>query len=211
MLINLESHVIAANVELDGGKKMRCEILKIKGDWTSVLNACRTTVGKSEVGSVPTLEWRHKILLSEHSPIRLIHVQAKFYDIPYWVSVHLLRHTTGVHYPDFEPFIQTQRTDRTGIERDNLPQGQCVNMEFEANAAAIINMSRKRLCGCAAKETRDAWKMFLEALREYMPEIVDVCVPECIYRGFCPEIYSCSYHTTLQFAKDLTEYRSLIV
>lgn len=189
---------------------MRCEILKIKGDWNEVLNACRTTVGKDEIGSYPSIEWRRNLLLSEHSPIRLIHVHAKFYDIPYWVSVHLLRHSVGVHHPDYEPLVQTERSDRTGIPRDDLPQGNLVNMELEANLMAIINMSRKRLCNGASPETQEAWQKFLSALNGYMPEISDICVPECIYRGFCPEIYSCGWDKQDSYVAVLNKYRSYL-
>jgi hypothetical protein len=34
-----------------------------------------------------------------------------------------------------------------------------------------------------------------------------VCVPECIYRGFCPEIKSCGFSETSLFQKELTTYR----
>ena len=32
-------------------------------------------------------------------------------------------------------------------------------------------------------------------------------VKECIYRGFCPEMFSCGYHKTEAFQKELAEYR----
>ena len=37
-----------------------------------------------------------------------------------------------------------------------------------------------------------------------------VMVPNCIYRGFCPERESCGYWKTEKFKKDLNEYRNLI-
>ena len=78
-----------------------------------------------------------------------------------------------------------------------------------ANAQAIINISRKRLCSCASVETREAWKQVLAAIKEVDPILVDKCVPECIYRGFCPEfIKSCGYANTKKFQLDLKRYRS---
>ena len=66
------------------------------------------------------------------------------------MATHFARHHVGV-----EKWIKTQRTDRTGIDRDELPQGALVDMELEANAQALINLSRKRLCNQASPETRE--------------------------------------------------------
>jgi thymidylate synthase ThyX len=98
-----------------------------------------------------------------------------------------VRHKVGI-----EHFCQSQRTDIAGIERDELPQNSLVKHICYANAQAIINISRKRLCNKASKETREAWQIFLNALKEYEPEIVNACKKECDYRnGICPEFKSC--------------------
>ena len=69
-----------------------------------------------------------------------------------------------------------------------------IEHECEANAQAIINISKKRLCKQASPETRQAWQMFLDELQEYEPELYLMCVPECVYRnGFCPEFNPCGY------------------
>ena len=79
---------------------------------------------------------------------------------------------------------------------------------FSANAQAIINISRKRLCSCASKETREAWKQVLEVLKEVDPILVEKCVPECIYRGFCPEFDKCcGYCNTKEYQEQLEKYR----
>ena len=69
------------------------------------------TVGKDK-GVYPTAAWKKKILLAEHSPIRLMQFAWKWSDLPYWVSVHIVRHKIGI-----EHFVSTQRTDRTGVDR----------------------------------------------------------------------------------------------
>jgi hypothetical protein len=74
-----------------------------------------------------------------------------------------------------------------------LPQSQLVTHECIANAQAIINISRKRLCAQASRETNKAWKLVLDAVKKELPELYNVCVPECIYRGFCPELNSCGW------------------
>ena len=82
-------------------------------------------------------------------------------------------------------------------------------MDMTANAQAIINISRKRLCSCASVETREAWKQVLEAIKEVDPILVDKCVPECIYRGFCPEFMKpCGYSKTAKYKEDLEKYRN---
>jgi hypothetical protein len=168
---------------------MKCSIISIKGDWSDIYGACQTTIGKEhKLGRTPSPEWRYNILKSEHSPIRKLVVEAKFYDIPYWVVMHLVRHKIGV-----EHWVRTQRSDRTGVDRNTLYQGSLVDYEFEANAQAIINISRKRLCNLASKETREAWQMFLSELSAYEPELVRCCLPDCEYRGGnCWELKPCT-------------------
>jgi hypothetical protein len=145
------------------------------------------------------------MLMCEHSPIRQILIKCKWYELKSWVSVHFVRHKFGI-----EHWVRTQRTDRTFINRDELSQSNFVEHEFEANAQAIINISRKRLCKQASKDTRDSWKAILESIKEEQPELYSVCVPECIYRGWCYEYKSCNYHKTDEYKVKLNEYRKNI-
>ena len=169
--------------------EMRVEVIDYFDRWQDVKNACMNTIGK-EAGRYPTSDWKNKILLAEHSPIRLIELTICMYNIPYWVSVHLTRHKIGV-----EHFVSTQRTDRTGVKRDELPQGALVNHTMRINAQALINISRKRLCYQASPETRKLWSMVVAEVSKYEPELATVCVPNCLYRGFCPEMKPCGRFT----------------
>ena len=164
---------------------MKVEILNYKDNWQAVKDAAMATIGKSG-GKYPDSEWKRKILLAEHSPIRLLEFTVRMTDIPYWVSVHLVRHKIGV-----EHFVSTQRTDRTGVPRDELPQGARVTHTMHINAQALITISRKRLCGQAARETRCAWEAVISEIGIFEPELASVCQPECVYRGFCPEMRTC--------------------
>ena len=166
---------------------MKAELIDYVDNWQAVKNAAMNTIGK-ETGQYPSSEWKKKILLAEHSPIRLLTFTVRLTDLPYWVSVHLTRHKIGV-----EHFVRTQRTDRTGVERDGLPQGALVDHTMVINAQAMINISRKRLCSQASPETREAWRAVIDAVMEFEPELASVCVRECVYRGFCPEMKSCGY------------------
>ena len=166
---------------------MKAELIDYVDNWQAVKNAAMNTIGK-ETGQYPSSGWKRNILLAEHSPIRLLTFTVRITDLPYWVSVHLTRHKIGV-----EHFVSTQRTDRTGVEREELPQGALVNHTMVINAQALISISRKRLCNQASPETRQAWTAVIDAVRKYEPELASVCVRECVYRGFCPEMKSCGY------------------
>lgn len=92
-----------------------------------------------------------------------------------------------------EWFVSTSREDRTGVPRKGKAQDALVNVEGHANAQAIINISRKRLCSMAAPETRLAWVTFLQELKAWEPELVSICVPDCVYRGRCHEFGGCGF------------------
>lgn len=182
---------------------MSVEFFGTRGTWREVADSANTTINKEAGTKEPSSQWKRKMLLCEHSPIRQLFIKCKWYDLKYWVSVHFVRHKHGI-----EHWARTQREDRTGIGRDELSQSNLVEHEFLANTQAIINISRKRLCNQASKETRDAWQEVLESIRNEQPELYSVCVPECIYRGWCYEYKSCGYHKTTQFQQRLCEYRS---
>ena len=180
--------------------------------WKRVLNAARRTIGKDQLNKEPSDSWKAKILLAEHSPIRLLEYDWSWGEIRQWVTAHLVRHHEGC-----EKFVHTQRGDRRkiledyGVEtRDELPQGALNDMDMTANAQALINISRKRLCNCASKETREAWTQVKEAIAEVDPILASKMVPECLYRGFCPEFMNpCGYSNTEKYKKDLEKYRSV--
>lgn len=179
--------------------------------WKRVLNAARRTIGKEPLDKEPSNSWKAKILLAEHSPIRLLEYEWTWKNIQQWVTTHLVRHHEGC-----EKFVHSQRGDRRAIleeynvnSRDELPQGALNDMDMTANAQALINISRKRLCSCASRETREAWQQVKAKIAEKDPILASKMVPECLYRGFCPEwINSCGYSRTEKFKKDLEEYRN---
>ena len=180
---------------------MNIDIFKHEDNWQDVKDSTMNTIGKT-TGKYPTSEWKRRLLLSEHSPIRRIKFYWRWKDIKYWVSVHLVRHKIGI-----EHWVATQRTDRTGIDRNELPQGALVDHACEADAQAMINISRRRLCACASPETRQAWQAVKNKTAITEPELARCMVKDCIYRGHCYEMFSCGYHKTEAFQKELQEYR----
>lgn len=177
------------------------EGFKHEDNWQEVKDATMNTIGK-DTGKYPDSEWKRKLIMSEHSPIRKMKFSWRWKELPYWVSVHLVRHKIGI-----EHFVKTQRSDRTGEDRNQIPQGAYVSHECEANAQALITISRKRLCTCASPETRMAWQLVKDEVRKVEPELADCMVRECVYRGFCPEMFGCGYDNTKQFEKERKEYR----
>lgn len=172
--------------------------------WAKVKRSARTTIGREGEGTYPSDAWKKQILLAEHSPIRKIKFSWKWTNLKSWVSVHFVRHWLGIIH-----FVTTQRVDRTGKDRDKSPQDTPVEHEAEANAQALINISRKRLCNQASPETRKAWIEVKNEVKEKDPILASVMVKECIYRGFCPEPNGCGYVDTVAYMRELAEYRNV--
>lgn len=160
--------------------------------WKEVLNAARFTQRKPEVDHEPSDEFKQKMIKAEHSPLRCLQFTIDFYDIPYYASVHLCRH---VHA---QPFVSTSRPDINGQmkPRDEQKKSDPVNMRLLVNAQEIINISRVRLCNKAEQTTRMLWMEVLRELVKIEPFLANACVPNCLYRGFCPEIKPCGFSTS---------------
>lgn len=185
-------------------EKIKARITDFDIDWMKIKSACMTTISK-EAGKEPTQEWKRRLLLCEHSPIRRGTISWKFDEIPYCISTHFVRHHEGV-----EKWVGTERADRTEIkDRSQRSQMDMVPMEMEANIQAIINISRKRLCMSADPLTIKYWKAVLEAIKEYDEDIYWACVPECVRCGGCPEYKSCGYYDNLMKDAKSEEQRVL--
>ena len=166
---------------------MLTEIIKIKGDWEEVVNDCRMTVSKGELGHEPSKAFKKAILISEHDPIRDIEVKFRWANIKYWIAMHWKTHI-------WRSRTNTQRNDRQdNYDRDEEPQKHPVEFVGDANAQHLIDTMRKRLCFMAASETRKYAEDLKETLREIEPELSDVLVPNCVYRCGCPENGECKF------------------
>lgn len=183
---------------------MKIEIKRVT-DWQRVVDAARFTQGKEPLGHEPSDEFKKQMILSEHSPLRELEFDIKMYGIPYWVSNHFVRH---VHA---QPFVSTSRPDITGskVSRHDMRQDDLVNLQLSLNAQEIINISKLRLCNKASEETREVWYKVLDKLACIEPLLASACVPQCAYRGFCPEPKSCgkTKRSTFYFMRRL--YKNL--
>ena len=168
---------------------MKVELLKYpkEEDLKWCRTCCLNTVGISST-KLPTEEWLKKIVNAEHSPIRELWFGIKM-EIPYWVSVHFVRHHIGVNH-----YVQTQRDDRTKdeVSRNDKPQSSLVSHIMSVNAQELAFMAHKRLCTQASPETREVMKMICEEVIKVAPYMKDVLVPLCAYRGgVCTEFTCC--------------------
>lgn len=187
---------------------IKVELVKYptENDWLLCKNEALNTIWKNSEKEV-TSKWKSMILRSEHSPIRSLWYTFKIYNIPYWVSTHFVRHKIGV-----EHFISSQRPDRQNeYDRNLAPQNSPVTHMMTANAQAIINISKVRLCYNASRETRYVWNLVLDEIEKVTPELYNLCVPSCIYRNsICPEPTPCGYTNGTQFKEKLDKYTSKI-
>ena len=175
---------------------MKTEFNWLGLDWKRVKNHCRTTVNKKFTENEPGEAFKRKLLISEHTPIRLLEFDWSWHDIPSWVSVHWTRHK-------HEKFVGTQRDDRKehDIPRGKMPQETPVDMDNYANMQQVIDIFRKRLCYQASPETRELAEDFKITLHGICPEAADVLVPNCVYRCGCPEFEMCQERFFAKLAK----------
>ena len=183
---------------------MKIRITKLT-NWNDVLNSARFTRRKELVDTVPSIKFRRDMVIAEHSPLRCLQFFIDMYDIPYYVSVHFVRH---VHA---QPFASTSRPDIDGNvpPREEQRKTDLVNLRLLVNAQEIIHISRLRLCRCAEKETRQVWEAVIKELEYIEPILAKACVPSCIYRGFCPELKCCGYCYTWPWEDERNEYLNI--
>lgn len=160
----------------------------IADDWKRVKNHCRTTDNKEFTEKEPSEAFKKALLISEHSPIRLLEFDWTWKSIAYWVSTEWSRHK-------FEKFISTQRDDRLidDTPRGKKPQEAPVNFDGYGNMQNMIDAERKRLCYMATPEARKLGEDFKISLHKTHPIESDVLVPNCIYRMGCPEFKTCGH------------------
>lgn len=138
-----------------------------------------------------------------HSPIRtqLFWIECRY--IPLFVVSQFVRSHVGVQF-----FQRSHRHDRN---KDAKDEGRMTltDLAFIINAEAIINMSRKRLCAKASKETREVWQKVCELIEECDPDLYPHLVPPCVATGVCRESKSCDYINTEKGIEARKNYKEL--
>lgn len=180
--------------------KPKTELLEFNVNWNSIKRACMRTIGKEAGDKEPPKEWKRKLLICRHSPIRKGWITWKWSDIPYAISTHFARHHEGT-----EKYISTSRADRTEIkDRSQRSQMDPVSMEMDANIEALISISERRLCMCADPTTRAYWQDLKDCIEKYDEDIAWAMIPQCVRLGGCPEKFGqCKFFENL--SKDWTK------
>jgi len=162
-------------------------------DLALVARAAAVTQGIPLDKARLTLRLWERLLRAEHSPIRAAVLWVELTDLPYFVSVHLVRHHVGVTH-----FVRSQRetaVNPVGYDRGAARQDAPVTHALLLNAQAALAISRVRLCGKADPATRAAWESVRDALAagdEYMAALARFMVADCVYRGGeCHQPVSC--------------------
>lgn len=181
---------------------MKIEILKhpTEEDWMLCKKCTLVTVSKDS-DKPPTDEWKAKLLKANHSPIRTLQFCFRITDLPYWVSVHLVRHVHAT------PFVSTQRVDRQKkYDRNSARQDSPVTMCWYMNAEELITIAHKRLCNQASKETKAVVSAICAEVLRVNPEFTGLLVPNCAYRGgLCDEFNCCGLNEAFKPSEILTE------
>ena len=150
-------------------------------DLDLMREACDAT---RKAGMKPSTMTLDRIYSCEHSPSRVILFWVEFKGLPTFVSTHLVRHSaTGQSH-----FVESNRDDRGGVEAGRLTP---VTHKMLLNAQHLLDMSRKRLCFASHKATVGAFVQLRSAIRHVDPDLAKYMVPECVVRGYCPELREC--------------------
>lgn len=161
---------------------VKVNVIKFDVDWVEIKNLCRKTINMGDSLQEPTSNWKRKLLIAEHSPLRHSLITIEINDVPFYVMGHLVRHHVGV-----TPYVTTSREDRTNIPRDERKQTDLVSMRIDLNIQSLINVSRKRLCNQADKITQKIWLEVVKEIAKYDVDVAWACVPEGIRTCGCPE------------------------
>lgn len=144
-------------------------------NWTTSGKVSRQTLGNA-----------YKCL---HSTVRTQKFRIVCKNIPYFVAMHLVRHTVGN-----DPFVQSRRPDVDGNPRGD--EYRPTNYTFYTNAEALISMSYWRMCyKFPSFETQDVFLMIRDAIKEVDPDLSTNMVPSCVHRnGLCQSNTSCGLY-----------------
>ena len=156
-------------------------------DWQAVLKRALVTIGK-ESERIPDLTWKLKMIECRHSPLRRLRFAFLFENLPYYISVHFVRHHVGI-----EKYVRSQRNDRQNeYDRKKAPQDAPVNMIMDFNGESLLEFFNKRLCTCAAEETREVVQQMKKLVEICCPEFEDYIEPMCFRNGgVCYEFKQC--------------------
>lgn len=176
-----------------------------------------------------------------HSPIRTQLFWIEMMDIPLFVASQLVRSHVGVQFfqrskrtdrggRDFRKECEDLANGLANafdMDCGDVTEELCgkvndlpnhfdryapTDLAFIVNAEAIINMSHKRLCEKASKETREIWENVIALIEEVDPDLAKHCVKPCVAScGLCREPKGCGFNKTEMCGKLIEGYKKLFV
>lgn len=175
----------------------------------------------------------------KHSPIRTQLFWIELRDIPLFVASQLVRSHVGIQCFQLSKRTDRGGEDMIEVCRgiDNKlndvlagkgNKGDIIDAQAEIlsltgrfdryaptdlamliNAEAILNMSAKRLCQKASKETREIWQQTLELIEEVDPDLVKFCNRPCVLQGYCREANPCGYMESDAYLRERSSFKEL--
>jgi len=161
---------------------MRVRDVSAKGSWHSVAEDHGVSIDKSD-----EFQWRRRVLLREYRCVNSINIMRFEWT---WSNTEA----------DVVSAVRDLGVELTGVSRDG-------DYRCRATPWSTMNASRRLLCTLADQRQASAWRGLLDALRGVDESTVAACVPECVYRGFCPERDPCWYNQTEGQVRAKLDYR----
>ena len=211
---------------------MNIKVEKLTG--VDLLRKCASfTSGKDSKMSLLTA-YRNK-----HSIIRSQLFVVEMTDIPLFCASQFVRSTQGVNWyqrtkrtdrggEDFRKVCNVLAYDLTSAwnnddmdaHGDSTVEVRTLPDRFDRytptslcgimNAEAIMNMSEKRLCSMASKETREIWQQVLNEIAKVDPDLVNFCVRPCVsHGGICRESMCCGFNKSELGKQVIENYKKL--
>lgn len=161
---------------------LKCHVTVEKLTDVELMREANEFTMRHEKKSKQTLERGY---FHRHSPIRTQLFIVRMYNIPSFVSTHLVRHSaTGQQH-----YVSSNRGDLGGD--DSADRYTPVHHMMILNAQHLEEMSWARLCVKSSLLTRKVWKMVRDAVAVEDRDLAERMVPECVYLGRCHQPNPC--------------------
>lgn len=163
---------------------MRVEILKYDG-WDIANYVARKTQNpeaKFNEGKEPSLGFKKKLLVSDHSPLREVRLLIDM-DLMNKIQNHVVRHNIGVQW-----FVATLRSDIVSSDDFKVHRMTERYLTFSINLSALVNIIRKRTCKTSDPDTVKLFELLAEKVIELDPLLFGkrFLYAQC---GSCKEVF----------------------
>lgn len=179
--------------------KIKITVVKLT-DVSLAQRACSFTMQLRKESKI-TLD---KLYRCEHSPMKTQLFWIEFENIPSYVSVHFVRHTTDGR---IESYVGSNREDITGADPLTINRLTPVSHAVLVNANCLVRMARQRLCKKADVRSQYVMNLIRNEVQKIDVALAKYMVPNCVYRNKCVELRSCG--SCIQIMEDEREHERL--